>query len=68
VPSDSSTLDHPNQRARTIGADHIEMVKFGGQSDENYQMVRDDIRELVEKAAKAAGNAVPGMYLPPNRP
>ena len=57
MPPDSSTLDHPNQRARTIDADHIEMVKFGGKSDENYIMVRDDIEELVMKAE----TAVPGM-------
>jgi len=33
------------------------MVKFGGKSDENYIMVRDDIEELVMKAE----TAVPGM-------
>lgn len=55
MPPDSSSLDHPNQRARTIDEDHIGMVKFTGLSDRNYQMVRDDIEELVEN------NQVPCM-------
>lgn len=61
MPLDSSTLDHPNQRARTIDADHIQMVKFGGKNDGNYEMVRDDIEELVIKAEEIAGKVVPGM-------
>jgi len=61
VPPDSSTLDHPNQRARTIDTDHIEMVKFGGKNDGNYEMVRDDIEELVMKAEEMTGKVVPGM-------
>jgi hypothetical protein len=55
VPPDSSTLDHPNQRARTIDADHVEMVKFSGKNDGNYELVRDDIKELVKKAEEMAG-------------
>ena len=50
MPPDSSTLDHPSQRARTIDADHREMVKFHGKNDKNYEMVRDDIKELIIKA------------------
>jgi len=61
VPQDSSTLDHPNQRARTIDADHIGMVKFGGKNDRNYEMVKDDIEELVMNAEKTAGKAVASM-------
>ncbi|KAH8653107.1 WD40-repeat-containing domain protein [Tricladium varicosporioides] len=59
VPPYSSTLDHPNERARTIDADHIEMVKFSGKNDENYAMVRDDIIELVKKAEQMAGKGTP---------
>ena len=58
MPSDSSTLDHPNQRARTINADHREMVKFHGKNDKNYEMVRDDIDELVIKAKENAGKVL----------
>jgi hypothetical protein len=38
------------------------MVRFGGKSDENYIMVRGDIEELVMKAKRVAGNAVPGTW------
>lgn len=41
-------LDHPNQRARTIDADHMGMVKFNGRDDRTYEMVKDDIQELVD--------------------
>jgi len=61
VPPDSSTLDHPNQRARVIDADHRQMVKFSGKNDGNYEMVKDDIEELVMNAEKTAGEAVTGM-------
>jgi len=61
VPPDSSTLDHPNQRARVIDADHRQMVKFSGKNDGNYEMVKDDIEELVMNAEKSAGEAVTGM-------
>ena len=61
MPPESSTLDHPNQRARTINADHIEMVKFSGKNDGNYEMVRADIEELVTMAGNVAGKVVPGM-------
>ncbi|KAI9765965.1 MAG: hypothetical protein M1840_006972, partial [Geoglossum simile] len=50
VPPDSSTLDHPGQRARTIDADHIEMVKFSGKNDKAYEMVKEDIEDLVTRA------------------
>ncbi|KAE9366390.1 hypothetical protein N431DRAFT_472934 [Stipitochalara longipes BDJ] len=49
VPPDSSSLDHPNQRARTIDGNHIEMVKFSGRDDKGYEMVKEDIRELIKK-------------------
>jgi hypothetical protein len=62
VPPDSSTLDHPNQRARTIDADHMEMVKFSGKNDRNYEMVRGDIGELVMKTKEMAGRVVSGRY------
>jgi hypothetical protein len=50
VPADSSSLDHPGQRARTLDADHIGMVKFGGRDDKSYEMVKEDIEELIFKA------------------
>ncbi|OCL00607.1 ankyrin, partial [Cenococcum geophilum 1.58] len=58
VPSDSSTLDHPGQRARTIEADHIGMVKFNGENDKAYEMVKEDIKELVTRADKAVHNLI----------
>jgi hypothetical protein len=61
VPPDSSTLDHPGQRARTIGADHIGMVKFSGKNDKAYEMVKEDIKELVIRADKAVHNLISGM-------
>ena len=61
MPPDSSTLDHPNQRARTIEADHIGMVKFSGKNDKAYEMVKEDIKELVTRADKAVHNFISGM-------
>lgn len=61
MPADSSSLDHPSQRARTIDEDHVRMVKFKGRDDKTYQMVKADIEELVEisQAANEARKAVP---------
>ncbi|KAJ5371988.1 hypothetical protein N7517_003994 [Penicillium concentricum] len=50
VPPDSSTLDHPSQRARTLDGNHMTMVKFSGRSDKGYEMVKDDLEELMTKA------------------
>ena len=61
MPPDSSTLDHPGQRARTIEADHIGMVKFSGKNDKAYEMVKEDIKELVTRADKAVHNFISGM-------
>jgi len=61
VPPDSSTLDHPGQRARTIDADHIEMVKFSGKCDKAYEMVKEDIEVLVSNAEKAVRILAAGM-------
>lgn len=61
MPPDSSTLDHPGQRARTIEADHIGMVKFSGRNDKAYEMVKEDIKELVTRADKAVHNLISGM-------
>lgn len=58
VPPDSSTLDHASQRARTIDADHIGMVKFSGKNDKAYEMVKEDIEELVTRAGEAVHNLV----------
>ena len=60
MPPDSSTLDHPGQRARTIEADHIGMVKFNGKNDNAYEMVKEDIKELVTRADKAVHNLISG--------
>lgn len=56
MPPDSSSLDHPGQRARTIDADHREMVRFGSRHDKAYNMVREDIVELVASAEKRERN------------
>ena len=61
MPPDSSTLDHPGQRARTIEADHIGMAKFSGRNDKAYEMVKEDIKELVTRADKAVHNLISGM-------
>jgi hypothetical protein len=61
VPPDSSTLDHPNQRARTIEADHIGMVKFSGKNDKAYEMVKEDIGELITRAEDAVQTLISGM-------
>lgn len=60
MPPDSSTLDHPNQRARTIEADHVGMVKFSGKDDKAYEMVKEDIEELVTRAEDAVHNLISG--------
>src|SRR6266487_6753333 len=52
VPPDSSSLDHPGQRARIADANHMTMCKFSGRSDETYQMVVDDFEELVSSARR----------------
>ena len=61
MPPDSSTLDHPNQRARTIEADHIGMVKFSGKNDKAYEMVKEDIGELITRAEDAVQTLISGM-------
>jgi hypothetical protein len=45
--------DHLNQRARTIDDNHLEMVKFRGKDDRAYEMVKEDIRELIERSPLA---------------
>lgn len=60
VPPDSSTLDHPNQRARTINEDHMGIVKFSSRNDSTYQMVRDDLEELIERSMQELGNSAKG--------
>ncbi|KAI9771285.1 MAG: hypothetical protein M1840_002255 [Geoglossum simile] len=60
VPPDSFTLD-PSQCARTIDADHIGMVKFSGENDKAYEMVKEDIEKLVIRAGEAVYNVVSGM-------
>jgi len=37
------------------------MVKFSGENDKAYEMVKEDIEELVTKAEEAALNLVSGM-------
>ena len=61
MPPDSSDLDHPSQRLRTIEADHKGMVKFSGKNDKGYEKVRDDIDDLVTRAKEAAHSLVSGM-------
>lgn len=36
-----------------IDADHIGMVKFSGRDDRTYEMVKDDIQELVDACTEA---------------
>jgi hypothetical protein len=40
----------------------MNMVKFRGKGDAGYEMVRDDIEELVLKAEETNTKIVPGMY------
>lgn len=49
VPPDSSTLDHPSQRARALDGDHRTIVKFSGRSDKGYEMLKDDLEDLMTK-------------------
>jgi hypothetical protein len=37
------------------------MVKFSGKSDEGYEMIKDEIEELIMKAEQAERNHVSGM-------
>jgi hypothetical protein len=37
------------------------MVKFSGKNDKAYEMVKEDIEELVTRAEDAAHNLVSGM-------
>lgn len=50
MPPDSSSLDYLGQRARTVNSDHIAMVKFKGKNDKTYEMVKEDLVQLVSKA------------------
>jgi hypothetical protein len=34
------------------------MVKFHGKMDKNYEMVRDDVEELIMKAKESAGKVL----------
>ena len=49
MPPESSTLDNPNQRARTVDSDHIGMVKFSGRDNATYDAVKEDLQELAER-------------------
>jgi hypothetical protein len=52
VPDESSSLDHPLQRARMIDADHMDMCKFESRRDQGYSWVRGDVIELIERAER----------------
>ncbi|ETS81125.1 hypothetical protein PFICI_06127 [Pestalotiopsis fici W106-1] len=58
VPPDSSSLDHPSQRSRTINADHRMMCRFCGPDDPGYTMVKEDIAELVQQAEKRTSKLI----------
>ena len=53
MPAYSSTLDHPNQRARTVDSDHVGMVKFSSRDNVTYEALRGDLEELLEWPAHA---------------
>lgn len=44
---ESSSLDHPSQRARAIDADHIGMVKLSGKDDNTFESVKEDVENLI---------------------
>ncbi|KAJ4286538.1 hypothetical protein N0V90_013238 [Kalmusia sp. IMI 367209] len=48
VPDTSSLLDDAREHAETIGANHMEMVRFSGPGDVGYQKVAGEIRIIVE--------------------
>ncbi|KAK2801756.1 hypothetical protein FQN51_005121 [Onygenales sp. PD_10] len=58
VPPDSSALDHPDQRAYSLDADHRQMVKFKGKKDKGYRMVNAEIEILISKAEHDPDNAL----------
>ena len=58
MPSDSSILDYPNQRARTIEADYIGIVKFSRKRDKAYKIIKEDIKELVTRAEEVVYNLI----------
>jgi hypothetical protein len=56
VPPESSTLDNPGERARTIDADHRDMVRFSGKHDKTYEIVKCDLEDLVTRAEERCEN------------
>jgi hypothetical protein len=45
-----------------MDANHINLVKFSGKHDKGYEMVKDDIEELMLLAEEiAARSDMPGM-------
>ena len=45
-----------------MDANHMNMVKFGGKHDKGYEMVKDDIEELILRAEEiTTRSGVPGM-------
>lgn len=49
VPDTSSLLDDTREHAETINANHMDMVRFFGESDPGYQKVTGEIRIIVEQ-------------------
>jgi hypothetical protein len=44
-----------------MDANHMNMVRFSGKHDKGYEMVKDDIEELMLAAEEtAAGSGIPG--------
>jgi hypothetical protein len=37
------------------------MVKFSGKSDKRYEMVKEDIEELITKAENVTRSSIPGV-------
>ena len=48
VPDTSSLLDDTREHAETIGANHMDMVRFFGHDDPGYQKVVGELRIIIE--------------------
>lgn len=58
-------MDHPAERARSLNANHIDMVKFSGKNSEGYMMVKGDLEALMMKPVDVDKTETFGMHSSP---
>jgi hypothetical protein len=68
VPDTSSLLDDTREHAETIGANHMDMVRFCGIADPGYQKVSGELRMIVDILYRMQQPELPQMQFPQATP